>query len=38
MIQGLDVQTNGSRIEVRGSVSINVADQIFREGGNLPTP
>jgi hypothetical protein len=38
LIQGLDVQTNGSRIEVSGSVPINIADQIFREGGNLPTP
>jgi len=38
LFQGMDVQTNGARIEMSGSVPIAITDQVLRNGGTLTAP
>ncbi len=38
LFQGMDIQANESRVEVRASVPIEIADQLFRNSGTLPAP
>jgi len=38
LFQGMDVQTNGSRIEMSGPVPIAITDQVLRNGGTLTAP
>jgi hypothetical protein len=38
LFQGMDIQTNAARVEVRASVPINLADQFFGNSGTLPSP
>lgn len=38
LLQGLDLQTNGSRLEMSGPVPAALADQVLRNGGTLTAP
>lgn len=38
LFQGMDIQSNESRVEVRASVPAGIADQLFRNSGALPSP
>lgn len=38
LFQGMDIQANESRVEVKASVPADIADQLFRNSGTLPSP
>lgn len=38
LFQGMDIQTNESRVEVSASVPIDLADRFFGNSGTLPSP
>lgn len=38
LFQGMDIQAHESRVEVKASVPAEIADQLFRNSGTLPSP
>jgi hypothetical protein len=38
LFSGMDIQSNESRVEVKASVPADIADQLFRNSGTLPSP